>query len=153
MNARTLLPLMALLGLGFSGATTNAQPAPPPDPINGVLGYSDGQQLYENICQGCHMPGGKGAVGAGAYPAFVDNPRLASADYMAATILNGRSNMPSFSEPAIWTAWYPPTWLTDTQVANVVNYIRSHFGNHYSDAITPEQVKALRPAKPAEATN
>ncbi|MEZ5465744.1 MAG: cytochrome c [Lysobacteraceae bacterium] len=153
MNILKLIPLAALLGLAFVTPNASAQPAPPPDPITGVLGYSDGQQLYENICLGCHMPGGKGAVGGGAYPAFVDNPRLVSADYMAATILNGRSNMPSFAEPTDWPFWYPPTWLTDTQVANVINYIRSHFGNAYTDAITPEQVNALRPAKPAEAAN
>ena len=153
MNVIKLIPLIALFGLAISVPNANAQPAPPPDPITGVLGYSDGQQLYENICQGCHMPGGKGAVGAGAYPAFVDNPRLASADYMAATILNGRSNMPSFAEPTNWPFWYPSTWLTDTQVANVVNYIRSHFGNAYTDAITPEQVNALRPPKPDDAAN
>ena len=153
MNVRLLLPTLALVGLAITATVAVAQPAPAPDPVTGVLGYSDGQQLYENICQGCHMPGGKGATGAGAYPAFVDNPRLVSADYMAATILNGRSNMPSFAEPANWPFWYAPTWLTDTQVANVINYIRSHFGNAYTDAITPEKVKALRPSEPVQAVN
>ena len=34
-----------------------------------------GEALYADICQGCHMPGGVGAVGAGAYPALAKNPK------------------------------------------------------------------------------
>jgi mono/diheme cytochrome c family protein len=33
--------------------------------------------------------------------------------------------------------------LTDAQIADVVNYVRSHFGNRYKDKITPEQVASL----------
>ena len=32
-----------------------------------------GEELYVNICQGCHMPDGKGATGAGAYPSIAGN--------------------------------------------------------------------------------
>jgi mono/diheme cytochrome c family protein len=35
------------------------------------------------------------------------------------------------------------THLTDTEVADVINFVRSSFGNHYRDAITPQQVAAL----------
>jgi mono/diheme cytochrome c family protein len=31
-----------------------------------ALGSLTGEQIYEHICQSCHMPGGQGAVGAGA---------------------------------------------------------------------------------------
>jgi mono/diheme cytochrome c family protein len=34
--------------------------------------------------------------------------------------------------------------LDDDQVAAVVNYVRTHFGNHYADVVTPAQVKAVR---------
>jgi len=30
-------------------------------------------------------------------------------------------------------------------VAAVVNYLRTHFGNQYSDAVTAEDVKRVRP--------
>jgi len=94
----------------------------------------DGESIYTHICQGCHMPGGAGAIGAGAYPALANNPRLAAAAYPAALVLNGAGAMPSFAGG-----------LDDEQVANVVNYIRSHFGNDYDGALTPEQVAAMRP--------
>ena len=32
----------------------------------------------------------------------------------------------------------------DEQVAAVVNYVRTHFGNHYRDAVTADNVKAVR---------
>jgi mono/diheme cytochrome c family protein len=34
--------------------------------------------------------------------------------------------------------------LSDDQVAAVVNYVRTHFGNIYDDAVTAQDVKAVR---------
>jgi mono/diheme cytochrome c family protein len=34
--------------------------------------------------------------------------------------------------------------MNDEQVAAVVNYVRTHFGNHYTDAVTADNVKAVR---------
>ncbi|MDP3294360.1 MAG: cytochrome c [Nevskia sp.] len=96
----------------------------------------DGKSLYENICQGCHMPDAKGAVGAGHYPALAGNTNLATPLYPAAIVLKGLRSMPAFSDE-----------LDDEQIAQVVNYVRSHFGNKYKDTITAAKVKSLRPAK------
>lgn len=93
-----------------------------------------GEQIYTHICQGCHMPDGRGAVGAGHYPALANNPKLASAAYPAVMIVNGRGGMPTFG-----------FMFTDAQVADVVNYVRTHFGNAYTDTLKPEDVKAFRP--------
>jgi mono/diheme cytochrome c family protein len=35
--------------------------------------------------------------------------------------------------------------MDDDQIAAVVNYVRTHFGNDYKDAVTPADVKAVRP--------
>jgi mono/diheme cytochrome c family protein len=35
--------------------------------------------------------------------------------------------------------------MSDDQVAEVVNYLRTHFGNQYQDAVTAEDVKTVRP--------
>jgi mono/diheme cytochrome c family protein len=112
----------------------------------GMLKASDGEQVYQHICQGCHMPDGKGAVGAGSYPAFAGNANMASAQYVALTVLNGRGNMPSFAaNGAGGGEFWERVTLTDEQVANVVNYIRSHFGNAYEDRLTAADVKAMHP--------
>ena len=96
-----------------------------------------GREIYEGICQGCHMPNARGAVGAGAYPALANDIRLAAVVYPLTVVLNGQRAMPPVGAD-----------LSDEQVAEVVNYIRTHFGNHYKDALTPAAVRAAR--RPAE---
>jgi len=49
-------------------------------------------------------------------------------------VVNGQRAMPPFGES-----------LSDEQVAEVINYVRTHFGNHYKDIVTPATVKAARP--------
>jgi mono/diheme cytochrome c family protein len=94
--------------------------------------YKDGEHLYRATCQGCHMPDGKGAQGAGAYPALANNPNLASNLYPVAILLNGKNGMPQFAR-----------FFDDAQIAAVVNYVRTHFGNNYSDAVSVADVKKL----------
>lgn len=109
------------------------------------LSKATGAQIYEHICQGCHMADGKGATGAGSYPALAGNPKLASAQFAASTVLHGRSDMPAFvMRPDLrgFEAWVY-FGLEDTQIADVVNHVRTNFGNHYTDAISAEQVRAL----------
>ena len=92
-----------------------------------------GQAIFGHVCAGCHMPDAKGAKGAGAYPALAGNPRLEAGGYPLALVLHGQKAMPPLGE-----------YLTDRQVADVVNYLRSHFGNDYKDAVTEADAKAAR---------
>lgn len=103
----------------------------------------DGRQIYEHICQGCHMPDGGGAVGAGHYPALAKDPTLTSRQYMALTLLMGRRNMPAFGENHAVGFGGPPVTLNNEQIAAVTNYVRTNFGNHYKDSITAAEVAAL----------
>ena len=95
-----------------------------------------GEAIYRSICQGCHLPDGQGARGAGVYPSLARDARLDGAAYPVAIVLHGNRNMPSFADT-----------LDDAQVAGVVTYIRSHFGNAHDDVVTPEQVAVQRPAR------
>ena len=99
----------------------------------GPYDFKGGQAIYTNVCQGCHMPDAKGAVGAGMYPALAKNEKLETAGYPVAVITHGQKAMPSFG-----------TLLNDQQVADVVNYIRTNFGNKYKDKVSPADVKAQR---------
>lgn len=106
---------------------------------------ADGRQIYEHICQGCHMPDAQGAVGAGRFPALAKDPALVSPQFMALRILMGRGNMPAFGAKHAIGFPGPPTVLNAAQIAAVTNYVRTHFGNHYTDSITAEAVGALDP--------
>jgi len=128
--------LMAALAL--SSMAVRADEPPPFSPPGsftdmGHFAHQDGATLFRAICQGCHMADAKGAVGAGYYPALAGNQKLASATYPALVVLKGRHGMPAFGD-----------YLSDAQVAEVVNYVRSHFGNQYPDALTQQDVTRLR---------
>jgi mono/diheme cytochrome c family protein len=109
----------------------------------GGVGSMTGAEIYDHICSGCHMAGGQGAVGAGAYPKLAANKKLVSWEYAALTVLNGRNGMPPFGLPANQSMESRGAHLSDAQIADVVNYLRSHFDNHYKTDVTAKQVAAL----------
>jgi len=130
MNIR--MPVRSLFragGLALSAGLATAAVAQLSEP---VFNFESGQEIYEHICQGCHMPDAKGASGAGMYPALANNPKLRAPLYPVLVILRGQKAMPAFSE------------LSDAQVAAVTNYIRSNFGNAGPGAVSADQVKAQR---------
>jgi len=118
-----------------AAAQTAAQPAGTPI-LSPTPRFAEktGGELYANVCQACHMQDGKGAVGAGAYPSLVDNKKLESGGYPVSVVVNGLRGMPPLGP-----------MMSDEQVAAVVNYVRTNFGNKYTDAVTAEDAKGVRP--------
>ena len=92
-----------------------------------------GEELFANVCQGCHMPDAMGAAGAGTYPSLAADKNLAAGEYPIHLIVRGRRGMPPFGD-----------MMTDGQIAAVVNYVRTHFGNDYQDAVTARDVGDAR---------
>jgi mono/diheme cytochrome c family protein len=110
---------------------------PPPSPSMGFrFTETTGEELFAGACQGCHMPDGKGAVGAGTYPSLVQDRNLESGGYPVYVVVRGQRAMPPVG-----------AMMSDAQVAAVVNYVRTHFGNAYRDAISADDVKPVRPGK------
>jgi len=104
----------------------------------GGVAAVNGQAIFQHVCQGCHMANARGAMGAGAgFPALAANPKLEAAGYPIAMVENGHGGMPWFNG-----------MLSDAQVAAVVNYVRSHFGNNYKDQVTIADVAASHGAAP-----
>jgi len=138
--------LAAVLGatLGLLGSRARPQSAGP----SMTKGTNDtataGADIYRQICQGCHMPDGRGAVGAGKYPALAGDRALLSARFMALTLLEGRRNMPAFGGTGQEGFFFITPTLDDEQIAAVINYVRTHFGNHFRGTISAAEVKALR---------
>jgi len=132
---------LALAAVALVNAPAHADTAGIFDPA--ILSTSDGRRIFEHICQGCHMQNGQGAVGAGRFPALANNRTLASRQYMALTILMGRRNMPAFGAKHAIGFGGPAATLSEEQIAAVINYVRMHFGNRYTDLITAAEVAAL----------
>jgi mono/diheme cytochrome c family protein len=129
------MAIAALSGAVISCAAMSSALAQPAERFGNPLRFApqSGEALYADICQGCHMPEGLGAVGAGAYPALAGNPKLATVGYPLFLVIHGRKGMPPFGK-----------LLTDQQVAAVVNYIRTHFGNDFPDPVSAADARAAR---------
>lgn len=142
MKQLVLIAVLWLAGTSFAASQSSDNALYTYDSIK----RANGEAIFHAICQGCHMPDAQGATGAGTYPALANDPKLASPQYMAAVILFGRHDMPSFVErPPDRKNFFKDTMLTDAQIAEVVNYVRTHFGNHYTNGITAADVAAMHP--------
>jgi mono/diheme cytochrome c family protein len=130
------VPRAALLAslLAFA-ATSIALADPQPATLSPGFRFTEqtGEALYANVCQACHMSKGEGAAGAGRYPALANNESLKAAGYPIYAVLHGQKGMSPFGR-----------MLSDDQVAAVINYVRTHFGNNYTDAVTAQDVKNAR---------
>jgi mono/diheme cytochrome c family protein len=141
------IPQAAALGLCLVSIAGSAADAPATAPtatrqinpnvdvpeFTSLSSETDGKKLFETICQGCHMPDAKGAKGAGMYPSLAANPKLIAPAYVQFVVLNGLRGMPNIGKA-----------LSDAQVAAVVNYVITHFGNASPTQTTADEVKAAR---------
>ena len=138
MTIRLLAGAVLVLTATAAYADTPGPAPKPKGPANfagffSPFPFQGGEAIYKGVCQGCHMPDAKGAVGAGAYPALAKNESLETAAYPVSIVLKGQKAMPFFGMQ-----------LDDQQIADVVNYVRTHFGNKYRDKVRAADVKLLR---------
>src|SRR5258707_13730918 len=85
--------------LWVGGVALSAHADSPLFTSRATLSSLSGEQIYDHICQGCHMPGGQGATGAGAFPKLAANKNFVSWRFLALTLLNGGKGMPPFGFP------------------------------------------------------
>lgn len=101
----------------------------------------DGKVLFAAKCSACHQVSGQGD---GPYPPLAGNPDVASSDTSALiqTVLNGRSGPITVLGRTYGGAM--PAWrgqLSNAEIAAVLTYVRSAFGNGAA-AISEDQVAA-----------
>ncbi len=107
-----------------------------------------GKPVYMQTCMACHQLSGMGIPGA--------FPPLAKVDYvtgdtrrLVAIVLKGIVG-PMTVDGKIYVTGMPQPELTfpilkdDKNVADVLNYVRTNFGNETKEAITPEFVAEVR---------
>jgi mono/diheme cytochrome c family protein len=135
----TVLAVLTVLAASLGLIAAAIGKDDPPTPAGGIFSpgraFSEqsGENLFANVSQGCHMQDGRGATGAASFPSLVDDRNLQSAGYAIHVVVNGLRAMPPVGSA-----------MSDAQTAAVVNYVRTHFGNDYQDAVTAEDVKAVR---------
>jgi len=83
-----------------------------------ALAQASGAALFSKYCAACHQAQGQGIKGA--FPALAGDALVQGDQKTAASVLlHGRGGMPNFSED-----------LSDADIASVLTYVRSAFGNH-----------------------
>ena len=102
-----------------------------------------GKEVYTLYCQSCHLEDGKGTPDL--------NRPLAKADYLKkpsktliGVILDGQSGEVVVNGKKYNAMMPPQPYLTDEQIADVLNYVRNSWGNKIPGTITPAAVKAFR---------
>ena len=131
-HCRTLL-LVAVVTAGTAAAGEAPAPAALPLSRGRLFEEQGGAALFSSVCAGCHQPDASAASGAADYPALTKNSNVASADYMERLLLNGQRGMPPVGQ-----------MMSDQQIADVINYVRTHFGNAYDDVVSAADVGAAR---------
>jgi mono/diheme cytochrome c family protein len=134
VSLRNTSLVIAVFAVSLAQAQSAGPSASEPAPSTGFsFSEKTGEQLFSGVCRGCHMTDGKGAVGAGTYPSLAGNRNLEASGYPIYIIVNGRRGMPPLG-----------SMMSNEQVAAVVNYLRTHFGNNYRDEVVADDVKVMR---------
>ena len=138
-NRSTIALLLGVLAAGpalLAAIAQDKSASPAEAPLSPGYRFTEanGEQLFAGVCQACHMRDGRGASGAGTYPSLVEDKNLEASGYPVYIVVRGQRAMPPVGR-----------MMSDDQVAAVVNYVRSHFGNRYQDAVTADDVKQARP--------
>lgn len=129
--------LRSLPQVAHAGAAT---PVPVAAPTGGI---QVGQKLYEKNCASCHGMHGEG-VGE-AYPPLAGNRAVTmpAAENLLQIVLNGGFNAATKGYPRPFGM--PPfaLQLTDDEIASVLTYIRTAWGND-ATPVSPFKVHVLR---------
>lgn len=102
----------------------------------------DGRAIFLLNCAACHQPSGRGG---GPYPPLAGNPDVNKVDSAGViqTVLNGRTG--PITVNGTQYGGNMPSWrdLSDADVAAVLTYVRSAWGNT-APAVSADQVAAAR---------
>jgi len=124
---------IGVIGLALAGSHGKVMGAQEPD----------GKAVFLLNCAACHKPTGEGG---GPYPPLAGNPDVNRVDTanLVETVLNGRSGPITLNGTQY--GGNMPSWrgqLSDAEIAAVLTYVRSSWGNG-APAVSADQVAAAR---------
>ena len=102
----------------------------------------DGLDIYKRYCLSCHQLKGNGV--SGMYPPLAGNPDLKGPiDSLINTVLRGKAGRINVNGTEYSSIMAPHNYLTDDQVANVLNYLLNGM-NKLDLHISSSEVSAIR---------
>lgn len=131
--------IVAFISL-MTNSSDNTEPNVITDPLQESI--SRGKEVYSDFCTSCHLPNGQGVKNV--------YPPLASSDYLmnkrkesiaaikygleGEIVVNGK----------IYNNYMGALGLTDTEVADVMNYITNSWGNKNDKMVTKDEVSKIK---------
>jgi len=141
---------MVYMGEGGAIQTVGAAPAVVPAASHDER-VQRGQRVFSSICAACHQPNGQGIPAA--FPPLAGSDFLNADKRRAIDIVLHGLNGPVTVNGKSFVSAMPALGLSDEDVANVLSYVYSAWGNAGHD-VTPAEVRAIRggAAPPAAGT-
>jgi mono/diheme cytochrome c family protein len=104
---------------------------------------ADGQQVYLANCMSCHMETGEGVEGT--FPPLIKTEFVnGDVKRLVSIILKGQNGEITVNGKSYNMEMPAQSHLSDEEVADVANYIRSSWGNESKKAVTAGEVAKLR---------
>ncbi len=118
---------------------------------SGVVPQVPGAQIYLDRCAGCHRSNGNG--NGKAFPALAGNAVLQTANPTSAIhiVLSGGAMPATITAPSTQTMAPYADVLNDQQVADVVTFIQTSWGNSGGHATAENVAKVRKTAEPVSA--
>ena len=105
-----------------------------------------GQQVFAANCAACHQLGGEGVPGA--FPPLAKSDFLmADKDRAIGVVMRGLSGEISVNGQK-FNGVMPSLALSNTDIAAVLSYVRTNFGNRATDLVSLRDVQRVRAARP-----
>ena len=104
-----------------------------------------GKKVYNSVCLACHMADGSGVPGM--HPPIIESDFVnGDPAKLIGIVLHGIKGKLEVKGEVYNSIMPPQANLTNQQIADVLSFVRSNFGNN-AGAITPEEVQKVRNAK------
>ena len=112
-------------------------------PFNLKKSIEAGKKVYETSCMNCHMQDGKGLEGV--FPPIAQSDFLKkSSNEIIDVLIKGQSGAIKVKGVTYNGVMPSVEYLSDQEMADVLNYIQNSWGNKNTKPVLPEQVKKRR---------
>ena len=133
--------LLFLLALPLAIACKQTPP-PATESAPAAAPARPGESLYLKYCMACHQADGSGVPGM--YPPIQSTDWVqGDKDRLIGLLLNGQQGEIVVNGKPFRGIMPSHSYLTDKEIADVLSYVRSQFGNK-ADSVTEAEVKRLR---------
>ena len=137
LKIKQLIPAFLVLALISCGG--NKKPAEETTAV-------PGQEIYMKYCMACHQASGSGVPGM--YPTLQKTDWVNSdKSRLISLLLKGQQGEITVNGQVFRGVMPTHQYLTDEQIADVLTYVRSNYGNTAS-AVLPEEVTGIRQKLP-----